>query len=295
MTAESESESAHYLLPTDPDEVDRLNAQHRATTLLFKGHLPSEIITRIDDTVSSGQRFRVLDSGCGTGIWAMELAVKYPGVHITGVDINPMWPKGIPVPDNIRFEQRNILHDIPVEHRAAYDLVHCRFLITAIRDFPALLKQLGRLLKPGGYLVLTEPELACVSLEHHVKLEESCPFMARLGEISRTAMQSLGVEVDAVQMMPLYLGESGIFTNVKSETKHLPMSPWSTDPRLHEIGKIQLINSLSMPTAIKRLVLSSGLIESKEMARLTDGYQNELTTMKGRPALPLWRVWATKI
>ncbi|WVQ94799.1 hypothetical protein IAU59_001882 [Kwoniella sp. CBS 9459] len=289
-------ERSHYLLPTDSDEIDRLNAQHRATTLLFDGLLPSEISSRIDTTSSTANHtLKILDVSCGTGIWAIELAEQCPKVHVTGFDINPMWPSTTCLPENIRFEIRNILHDIPIEHQGAYDLVHCRFLITAIRDFPALLKRLTCLLKAGGYLVLTEPELSCVSLDEQVKPEESCPYMAKLGDVSRIAMQSLGIEVDAARNIPQYLRESGTFTRITAQREYLPMSPCSSDSRLHEIGKIQLKNSLAMPIAIGALLLACDLVKPNELARLTEGYRAELMSGQGKPALPLWCVWATEI
>jgi ubiquinone/menaquinone biosynthesis C-methylase UbiE len=35
---------------------------------------------------------RVLDAGCGTGIWAMDFADSHPETEVIGVDLAPVQP-----------------------------------------------------------------------------------------------------------------------------------------------------------------------------------------------------------
>jgi methylase of polypeptide subunit release factors len=35
---------------------------------------------------------RILDIGTGTGIWAIDMADKYPGASVIGTDLSPVQP-----------------------------------------------------------------------------------------------------------------------------------------------------------------------------------------------------------
>jgi cyclopropane fatty-acyl-phospholipid synthase-like methyltransferase len=44
---------------------------------------------------------RILDVGTGTGIWAVEMAEKFPNAKVLGIDLSPIQPEW--VPPNCRF------------------------------------------------------------------------------------------------------------------------------------------------------------------------------------------------
>lgn len=50
---------------------------------------------------------KIIDVGCGSGIWAKELAEVLPRAHVMGVDLSPTILQdepGRPVPNNLSFE-----------------------------------------------------------------------------------------------------------------------------------------------------------------------------------------------
>ena len=53
---------------------------------------------------------KILDVGCGSGIWAREVAEVLPRSQVTGVDLTPTYLLEEPnrlIPDNLFFEVRS--------------------------------------------------------------------------------------------------------------------------------------------------------------------------------------------
>ncbi|WWC97768.1 hypothetical protein V866_004654 [Kwoniella sp. B9012] len=280
----------HYVLPVDQQEINRLNTQHRAVTLIFEGLLPNAI--RSIYKADQGKGKRVLDVGCGTGQWLIDLVEEYPDVEeVIGIDITLMHPPSYH--KKIQFLTHNVLEAFPEEWIGRFDLVQSRFLITGIKDFPLLLEKLSTLLNPGGHLVVVEPETKCRSTTGR-ELKEVAPTMASFGELSYEAMQRFGIEVDASQNIPGYFENCGNFEDIQKESREIPMSDWSDDPKLKEIGFIQLSNSLALPDTIKRLIISLGLIDETGFEIAKEEFQDEVRHGKGKAVLPIWSIWARK-
>jgi SAM-dependent methyltransferase len=100
---------------------------------------------------------RILDLGCGTGEITRRLAEGYPQSTLDGVDI---------LEGNLalaRRDSRGFGERIHYEQGdafalkyddASFDLVVCRHMSQAVPDFPLVLAEITRVLKPGGWLHL---------------------------------------------------------------------------------------------------------------------------------------------
>ncbi len=93
-----------YVLPKDLDETNRLDFQHYMLRSFFRGNYLAPIRQPRD----------ILDVGCGTGRWAMELATEFPDANVIGVDIAPPplrdnTPSGATAAFNYTFVQGNVL------------------------------------------------------------------------------------------------------------------------------------------------------------------------------------------
>ena len=74
--------------PTSADllaksELDRLDLQHHVITLLLGGELHLAPLLNPK---------KILDIGTGTGLWAIEMADRYPDAMVVGTDLSPTQP-----------------------------------------------------------------------------------------------------------------------------------------------------------------------------------------------------------
>ncbi len=143
------ADAVPYILPNDPDEVNRLDFQHFMIRHLFGGN----IVTPLRTTPNA-----VLDVGCGTGRWAAEVATQFPMATVTGVDIDAsLLGSTMTIPANFTFIQANILEGLPFAD-ASFDFVHQRFLVLGIPTprWPSVIQELWRVTRPGGWIELVE-------------------------------------------------------------------------------------------------------------------------------------------
>lgn len=56
----------------------------------------------------------VVDLGCGSGLWCLEVADEFPNVRVVGVDISPVQPIH-DVPVNCDFLMDNLLNGLPFD------------------------------------------------------------------------------------------------------------------------------------------------------------------------------------
>lgn len=98
----------------------------------------------------------VIDLGCGDGVWSMEMSREFPSVKLIGVDYNAL---------RLERYQRNVptaqTHygsclDIPVTDRVA-DVVMFHQVLEHISDPLTALREIQRILKPDGWLILSVP------------------------------------------------------------------------------------------------------------------------------------------
>ena len=115
------------------------------------------------DALASGARLSIVEPGIGTGRVALPLALM--GHAVTGADISaPMLAtcadnaSGLGIDENLTLIVADAAN-LPLPD-LGFDLGVIAQLLYLVPDWPAVLDELARLVKPGGYVIhLTEPTL----------------------------------------------------------------------------------------------------------------------------------------
>ncbi|KAG0789437.1 hypothetical protein G6F22_006710 [Rhizopus arrhizus] len=148
-------ETSTYWLPKDEDEQQRLTGQHFAFKELFEGN----ISRKAHEALGFEEGISVLDVGCGSGVWIMDMINDYPNCTYHGCDIVDTTNKILKV-DQFTYNYGNVLVGLPYEDNT-FDFVQMRFFILALRkeEWPLAIKEIIRVVKPGGMIQLMEPDL----------------------------------------------------------------------------------------------------------------------------------------
>jgi ubiquinone/menaquinone biosynthesis C-methylase UbiE len=157
-----------YILDAESaTEMARLMLQDRLINEMVGGLFPErEDIDGIDS---------ILDIGCGPGGWALDVARSYPKKKVTGIDISDMMltyaneQKKLHNLGNIYFEKMDVRQKLAFPNQS-FDLINIRAATGYIarRTWPYLLKECGRITRPGGSLRVSEVD--------RIGLTNSIPF-----------------------------------------------------------------------------------------------------------------------
>ncbi len=126
---------------------------------------------------------RALDLGCGTGELTRLAARHFPGAEVVGVDFTAAMlaearrrtPTGSAA---VRYGRATAL-SLPFAD-AAFDLAMNAFLVRNLVDLDAALREMRRVLRPGGVLLIleiTEPSTPAVASLFHAYFDHVVPWL----------------------------------------------------------------------------------------------------------------------
>jgi ubiquinone/menaquinone biosynthesis C-methylase UbiE len=113
----------------------------------------------------------MLDVGCGLGHWGRCLEPFLPsGARVVGVDREPQWIEkaraSVAGGAGGRFQfQQGEAERLPFAD-ASFDMVSCQTVLIHVKDPVVVLREMIRVLRPGGLLAVVEPNNVTVNLSN---------------------------------------------------------------------------------------------------------------------------------
>ncbi len=168
------NEQSHYLVDAE--------AAAETVRLINQAAMTSRAMNRqpFFSSVEPDTLQTVLDLACGPGDWAMDVVFYSPDLEVTGIDISALSvqyaqarvrSRGL---YNVTFEVGDVTRPLEYEE-ATFDYVNARYLVGFMQpvQWPALLAECKRVLKPNGYICLTEGEWPLTTSPAHQKYTRS--------------------------------------------------------------------------------------------------------------------------
>lgn len=169
---------------SNQDELRRLHLQDQMLTSQMGGVLP--------DQPDPAALTRILDVGCGTGGWLIEVAKIFPTIKVlVGVDASLPFvqyaraqAEANGVSDRVEFHVMDALRMLEFPHRF-FDLVNQRLGQSWLRtwDWPKLLQEYQRVVRPEGIIRIVEGDLLA---------ESSSPALLHLNRLLLQALHQSG-------------------------------------------------------------------------------------------------------
>ncbi|KAL8949859.1 MAG: hypothetical protein Q9222_004076 [Ikaeria aurantiellina] len=186
---------------------------------------------------------RVLDVGCGTGIWTIEFAAKHPNAQVVGFDITLPQPKSI-VPPNCSFLVADAESDWSFALQKSFDFIHGRMLLSSICDWPGFIKRCYEHLKPGGWLEIND-------VAHRFFSEDGCseavaPVLKWWRVVFQASSRANGISLDDTYKHAQQMRDAG-FIDVRERVFKWPVansadggSSWTYSQKERKLGALQI-------------------------------------------------------
>ncbi|RIB30926.1 S-adenosyl-L-methionine-dependent methyltransferase [Gigaspora rosea] len=143
------------LLPSDKIELERSTLSYLLMRHRWKGNFCSPVKEKLNTSGTT-----ILDIGCGSGLWAIDMGLNHPSSSIIAIDIDPFkFPSSDRCPPNVCFLTCNAIYGIPFPQNT-FDFVNISMMWSVFSEAQWILviKELVRVLKHDGWIEFTEPD-----------------------------------------------------------------------------------------------------------------------------------------
>ncbi|KAL2127829.1 hypothetical protein VTI74DRAFT_10109 [Chaetomium olivicolor] len=233
----TDGEYKPYFMPNDARESERLDHQH---TLFMTQDDRLYLCPAGKDKPMQ----RVLDIGTGT-------CDEHPGTNVIGVDLCAIQPEF--VPPNVEF----FVDDLEQEWNFVqpFDFIYSRGMAGAIKDWPKLMAQAYRHLRPGGWIELYDPDTRLCCDDGSVP-EDSA--LSRWNALMLEAAAENGAPIDSALEYKQQLIDAG-FQNVRQVEFKWPSNTWPKDKKWKEVGAWANMNMMEALQGMTTMLFTSVL------------------------------------
>ncbi|KAH7124760.1 S-adenosyl-L-methionine-dependent methyltransferase [Dactylonectria macrodidyma] len=273
-----------YVLPNDETQNERLDLQHNLLLLTFDGKLHCAPLDK--------PFHRVLDAGCGTGIWSIDFADEHPECQVTGIDLSPIQPPF--VPPNVSFYVDDLEDDWTFSTK--FDFIFSRFMTGSIRNWPRYLKQCYEFLEPGGTLELVDIIYPLISDDGTLKEEHPA---RKWSVLLQEGFAAGGHPLTTALYYKDWLKDAG-FVDVVEVKEKWPVNAWARNPKYKQVGMWVYENSMQVLEPLSLAIFTrpkgeGGLGWSlEELQVLLAGVRKDFKNLGIHMYSPVYSVYANK-
>ncbi|CAG8742924.1 13085_t:CDS:2 [Gigaspora margarita] len=269
-------EDINCIFPSDKMELERSIISHLLNKYQWKGNFRSPIKEKLNMGGAT-----ILDIGCGSGLWVIDMGLEYPSSLIVGIDIDSSnFPSSDKCPPNVCFLTCNAIHGIPFPQNT-FDFVHMSMMWGSFSEdqWIIVIKDLVRVLKHVGWIEFTEPD----STPRNVG-----KIQLLLLETIKNAIRDIqGVNFDIYKMIPKYIEAIDELEDLNCMTVDYPVGEWSGC-----FGKYSLENIKRIYQSIAFLPKYMGM-SNEEFNNLLNDYVEEAN--KNKACFGIFKCFAKKV
>ncbi|CAG8840793.1 7520_t:CDS:1, partial [Racocetra persica] len=146
----NEDENLRYPLYDNDDIISHSQLLHNIHRYIWQNNFSSPV----DDLLRKGSA-RVLEIGCGDGLWTIDLAKEFTWSRFTGIDAHQKFDQRVEH-TNVTFLKADVLDGLPFDPDT-FDLVFMRFLSFSERQWlEKVANEIVRVCKPGGWVEIMD-------------------------------------------------------------------------------------------------------------------------------------------
>ncbi|GCE32125.1 hypothetical protein KDA_76090 [Dictyobacter alpinus] len=280
-------------MPVQIDSENLVELERLSNRFLLVKHAIGGLLPGLTDAEIAQIR-DVLEVGCGPGSWSLDMAQTYyhQKMQVIGVDTSRMMITYA----NAEVQDRHLdnIRHLYVENLAgpfacadnSFDLISAQFLSKTLDkgSWAALVRECRRILRPGGWLRLTEFEVGESNAPAHEELWSLfIQAMRRSGHSLSQSDRHLGI---LCEMEPL------LFSAGFRDTRCIGhMINYSSGTPFHEEWKRDL--HLFMK-GIQSFMIKAGVSTQERLSQLQQQQQREMSLRTFHGILPMLTVWGRK-
>ncbi|MEO7000173.1 MAG: methyltransferase domain-containing protein [Ktedonobacterales bacterium] len=201
----------------------------------------------------------ILDAGCGTGRWVVEMALEFPMAQVVGLDLVPpdniaplLASQGLHA-TNVAFVAADLLQPLPFPD-ATFDYVHQQLLFDDLQAqrWPNILRELVRVTRPGGWVECAEPA---------EEIFDPGPGYQRMSAWTARLCRERGLDPDMGPKLRLLLQGAGL---EQVTERAIPAFPDRTPSRERRLWQAQALGAYE--TVFRDALLAAGIVTEDRYA-----------------------------